>query len=154
MLKLDAPRRGFEVRAISDHDYPESECGDSGPGWSWMWVSTPFNSQYVRGQFTDRVFKRCRTSHKDMEAFVRENLGDSHRHWSTAAAAVIRGATAQEFVLVCSSDWAIASYEVRSGRSAEAGTAFYNGWVGAMNVDPRRAFAVMGSQEPVLMPWA
>ncbi|THA65282.1 hypothetical protein E6P78_18520 [Streptomyces sp. A0958] len=151
MLRLDAPQRGISSLAISNHGYTESECGYSGPGWSWMWVPAPFSSQFVQAQFTDRVFKKYRTCQKDLRAFVRENLAENSPRWSKRAAAVLRDNTAQEFVLVCSSQWVAAAYEVRSGGSAEAGTAFYNGWVDAVNADPGIAYTLMASGEPVLI---
>lgn len=151
MLKLNAPSGSFPESAISNHDYPESLYGHSGPGWSWMWVPHPFSSQHVQGRFTRRVFKRYQTSHSDLRAFVGENLAGNDQRWSKAAVAALRDVTTQEFILVCSTVWAFASFEVRSGRSAEAGTAFYNGWVGAVNADPRAPYTLMTSEKPTVM---
>ncbi|MER5757121.1 hypothetical protein [Streptomyces sp. NPDC002088] len=111
----------------------------------------PFSSQHVQGRFTRHVFKRYQTSHSDLRAFIGENLAGNDQRWSKAAVAALRDVTAQEFVLVCSTVWAFASFEVRSGRSAEAGTAFYNGWVGAMNADPRAPYELMASEKPTVM---
>uniref|UniRef100_UPI003F49291F hypothetical protein n=1 Tax=Microtetraspora malaysiensis TaxID=161358 RepID=UPI003F49291F len=105
----------------------------------------------VQGRFTRQLFKRYQTAHRDLRAFIGENLADNDQRWSKAAVAALRDVTAQEFVLVCSSVWAFAAFEVRSGQSAEAGTAFYNGWVGAMNADPQAQYAVMASKEPMVM---
>lgn len=153
LLKLDAPSGSSSGVVISNHDYPDSEAvyGGSGPGWSWMWVPTPFSSQWVRGRFTHQLFKRYQTAHRDLRSFIGENLADIDQRWSKAAIAALRDVTAQEFVIVCSTVWAFAAFEVRSGRSAEAGTAFYNGWVGAMNADRQAQYAVMASKGPIVM---
>ncbi|WP_433224749.1 hypothetical protein [Microtetraspora malaysiensis] len=153
MLKLDAPSDSSSQVAVSNQNYPESEAiyGGSGPGWSWMWVPAPFSSMWVQGRFTRQLFKRYQTAHRDLRAFIGENLAGNNQRWSKAAIAALRDVTAQEFVLVCSTVWAFAAFEVRSGRSAEAGTAFYNGWVGAMNADPQAQYAVMASEEPMVM---
>ncbi|GGW56831.1 hypothetical protein GCM10010503_37570 [Streptomyces lucensis JCM 4490] len=152
MLKLDAPMdgpSGFRT-VISNDDYPESQYGYTGPGWSWMWVNSPFALSFVEGQFTRRVFKQYQTSHRDLRSFASESLAPNDPHWSKACAAALRDTTAQEFILVCSI-WAFASFEVRSGRSAEAGTAFYNGWVAAMNADPQATYALQRSEKPTVI---
>lgn len=153
LLKLDAPNGSVAESAISNHDYPESSSGRTGPGWSWMWVPFPFNSQFVQARFDSRVYRRYQTAHTDLRAFIGENLVGNDERWSKAAVAALRDVTAQEFVLVCSHVWAFASFEVRAGGSAEAGTAFYNGWVGAVNADPRASYALMTSGKPTLMVW-
>jgi hypothetical protein len=153
MLKLNAPLEGpsgFRT-AISNDDYPESHYANTGPGWSWMWVNSPFNLSFVEGQFSRRVFKQYQTSHRDLRSFVGESLAPNDPRWSKAAATALRDTTAQEFILVCSNLWAFASYEVRSGRSAEAGTAFYNGWVAAMNADPQAIYALSWSEKPTVI---
>jgi hypothetical protein len=76
------------------------------------------------------------------------------RHWSKAAVATLQAVTAQEFVLICSHVWAFGMYEVPSGGSEEAGTAFYNRWVGAMNTDPEAPYRVMGSKKPTVIAWS
>ncbi|WP_326768057.1 hypothetical protein OG978_29150 [Streptomyces sp. NBC_01591] len=152
MHKLDAPGKSFQS-VISNHDYSdaETEWNGTGPGWSWMWVPTPFSSQFVQGQFTRQVFKRNRTSRDDLRAFISENLADNDRRWSQAAAATLRGVTAQEFVLICSHVWAFALFEVNSSSTANAGTAFYNRWVGAMNADPQAPYMLMAAETPTVM---
>ncbi|GAA2787559.1 hypothetical protein ACFQ0M_46070 [Kitasatospora aburaviensis] len=150
MLRLNAPDNTTNY-TISDHDYPESLTGRSGPGWSWMWVPYPFNSQSVKGQFSHRVFKHHRMSHGDLRAFIGENIAGHDRRWSTAAVAALRDVTAQEFVMVCSHVWAFASFEVPSGRSAEAGTAFYNGWVNDVNSAPDNPYVLMAADKPTVL---
>ncbi|GGT40075.1 hypothetical protein [Streptomyces atratus] len=152
MLKLDAPGNSFQS-VISNHDYPdaEAEWNGTGPGWSWMWVPYPFNSQRVQGQFTRHVFKRNQTSRDDLRAFIGENLAENDRRWSKAAAAALRGVTAQEFVLICSNVWAFALFEVNSGSTAKSGTAFYNRWVGRVNADPEAPYMLMAAEKPVVM---
>ncbi|MFJ9792446.1 hypothetical protein [Streptomyces globosus] len=152
MLKLNAPMggpSGFRT-VISNDDYPESQYGYTGPGWSWMWVNSPFALSFVEGQFTRRVFKQYQTSHRDLRSFVGESLAPNDPRWSKACAAALRDTTAQEFILVCEI-WAFASFEVRSGGSAEAGTAFYNGWVAAMNADPQATYTLQWSEKPTVI---
>jgi hypothetical protein len=151
VLKLDAPDRYFE-RLVTNHDYSEDVCGYSGPGWSWLWLPRPFAGDYVQAQSTRRIFKRYRTCHSDLRAFITEQIAQHDQRMAEAAGAALQENTAQEFVMVCGITWAFASYEVLSGQSSsEAGTAFYNGWVSAMNSDPQAQFALKLAKEPVIM---
>ena len=40
------------------------------------------------------------------------------------------------------------------GAGEEAGTAFYNRWVGAMNTDPEAPYRLMGSKKPTVIAWS
>lgn len=138
-------------------DDPYDLHGHTAPGWSWLWVPTPFNSSYVQAHFPRMVFKRHQESRADLRAAV-ERLGEAPegdwtdgRRWSRAAVAAIQQTSAREFVLVCSSLWAFASFEVRSGPSEVAGTAFYNAWVAELSADPETPWTVMASTTPTVM---
>ncbi|MFE7711874.1 hypothetical protein ACFU6I_40385 [Streptomyces sp. NPDC057486] len=152
MLKLDAPDPYFE-RGMTNHDYPgETTSGRLGPGWGWLYLPRPFGADFVQAQFTPRIFKRYRTCHSDLHAFVTEQLVRLDQPMAVAAGAALQENQAQEFVMICGARWAFASYEVPSGqRTSEAGTAFYNGWVSAMNSDPQTRSAVMFSRQPTIM---
>jgi hypothetical protein len=151
VLKLDAPDR-YSERLITNHDYPGDDCGYSGPGWSWLWLPRPFAGDHARAQFTRRIFKRHRTCQGDLRAFITEQVVRHDQRMAEAAGAALRENTAREFVLVCGVTWAFALYEVLSGQSsAEAGTAFYNGWVSAMNSDPQAQVALKLGEEPMIM---
>ncbi|MEB8342695.1 hypothetical protein [Streptomyces endophyticus] len=109
----------------------------------------------MQGQFNSYVFKRHQTSRDDLRTFIGEMLSDdddvTDQRWSQAAVAALRDVTAPEFVLVCSTHWAFASFEVRSSAIPEAGTAFYNEWVGSMSFDEEAQWALKLSEEPVVL---
>lgn len=149
MLKLGAPTGFIGQYVYSDENHPESLCGTSGPGWSWMCVHTPFNSQHVQARFTTRVFRQRSTAHADLRSFIggMGSAGDDPKRLSGAVSALGR-APERDFVLVCSRFWAFASFEVRSGASPAAGTDFYNSWVSTVNADPRIAQRLLTAKKP------
>ncbi|MEV5978279.1 hypothetical protein [Streptomyces sp. NPDC052114] len=126
-----------------------------------MWVPFPFSSHFVQASYSPFVFTQHLTALDDLRAFVGENLaaedGEDQcsakeaKKRSKAAVAALRGVTAREFVLVCSHVWACAAFEVPSGRSAEAGAAFYNRWVGGMNTDPTAPYVLMAAEKPTVI---
>ncbi|MFD0066718.1 hypothetical protein [Streptomyces sp. NPDC056690] len=150
MLKLDAPDPYFE-RLGTNRDWLGEPVARLGPGWGWLSLPSPFRSDFVEVSFNRRVFGRYRTCHSDLHAFITEQIAHLNP-MAVAAGAALQENQAQEFVMVCGHAWAFASYEVPSGqRTSEAGTAFYNGWVSAMNSDPQTRSAVMFSQQPTIM---